>query len=486
MPRSIKFSRQHKPAPRPEKSPDEYRDGNRRRRRVALLTLCIVLAAAFAAARGAQLAERNSKLSSSASSAPLFGSSASDPGQLSTETAKFGHMSVIRIYFPGVPPSNAWTTGAAGMNKSAVVISFNASPSSVLSGADNPALKNFFDSAPKGHPIYYSYYPEPEQYIADGDFSLADYRAAWARIVWLADQAGNADLRSTLVLTNWDLDPASGRNWKDYLPPAGVISTMGWDAYPAGTVHDINPYAQSPAAFMGPEVAAAKSVGLPFGFAEFGLATETGRAAWLASVGKYLASVGALFGTYFDSTGWPHIYMTDSASVTAWRQVVAGSGDGALPPSPGPISSPSPTSAPPTAAPPTAAPPTSAPTPVPTAAPPTSAPTAAPPAPVPAGPSITKLMMVPETLVDNGTNHVRLSFDLSQAADVTICVLGSDGTVMRELAQPGLSAGWHSPWYYGHDSAGHLLPDGSYPVLIVASNSRGSATAEVMLTVTGR
>ncbi|MGA3155123.1 MAG: hypothetical protein ACLPN6_04890 [Streptosporangiaceae bacterium] len=418
-----------------------------------------MLAAALAAARGAQLAERNSNLSSSVSNGPLFGASASDPGLLSTETAKFGHLPVLRIYFPGLPPSNAWSTGAAGVNKSAVVISFNAPPSSILSGADNSALNNFFDKAPAGHPIYYSYYPEPEQYIADGDFSFADYTAAWARIVWLADQAHNADLKSTLILTNWDLDPQSGRNWKNYLPAAGVISTLGWDAYPAGTVHDISPYAQSPAAFMGPEVAAAKSVGLPFGFAEFGLATETGRAAWLVSVGKYLTSVGALFGTYFDSPGWPHIYMTDSASIAAWRQVVAGSGDGALPPAPAPVGSPSPTATP------------------------TAAPTAA---PVSAGPSITKLVLAPETLVDNGTNHVRLSFDLSQAADVTICVLSSDGAVMRELAEPGLTAGWHSPWYEGHDNAGHLLPDGSYPILIVAGNSHGSATAEAMLTVTGQ
>jgi hypothetical protein len=434
--------------------------------------------AALAATRAEQRAERDGKLSAAVSGAPLFGASASDPSQLSTETAKYGHMAAIRIYFPGLPPANAWTTGAAGINKSAVVISFNASPDSILSGADNSALSNFFDNAPKGHPIYYSYYPEPEQYIADGDFSLADYAAAWARVVWLANQADNPDLRSTLILTNWDLSPESGRNWKDYMPAAGVISTLGWDAYPAGTVHDINPYAQAPADFMGPEVAAAKSVGLPFGFAEFGLATETGRAAWLASVGKYLTSVGALFGTYFDSTGWPDIFMTDTASVTAWRQVVGGSGDGTSP-------APDPSSTAPSASP-TVSPTTPAPDPTSTA--PSASPTVSPTTPVslPTGPSITKLMMVPETLVNNGTNHVRLTFDLNEAADVTICVLSSDGTVMRVLAEPGLTAGWHSPWYQGHDDAGRLLPDGTYPILIVASNSQGSTTTETTLTVTGQ
>lgn len=477
-----KGSRRARPVRAHARSLDQYQDGNRRRRRVVVITLCIVLAGAVAVARVEQRAERDSHLSSVVSTAPLFGASASDPGLLSTETNKFGHMPVIRVYFPGLPPANAWTTGAAGVNKSAVIVSFNASPSSILSGADNSALNSFFDKAPKGLPIYYSYYPEPEQYIADGDFSVADYRAAWARVVWLANQADNPDLKSTMVLTNWDLAPASGRNWKDYMPAAGVISTLGWDAYPAGTVHDINPYAQAPADFMGPEVAAAKSVGLPFGFAEFGLATETGRAAWLASVAQYLTSVGALFGTYFDSPAWPHILMTDSSSVTAWRQVVAGSGTVTSPPTPAPgTTSPAPP-APPTSSPTT---PVSSPTP-PASSPTTPASSPTTPAAPSAGLSITKLMMVPETLVNNGTNHVRLSFDLSQAANVTICVLGSDGTVMRVLSEPGLTAGWHSPWYQGHDDSGKLLPAGTYPILIVASNSQGSSTAEATLTVTGQ
>ena len=205
-------------------------------------------------------------------------------------------------------------------------MSFNAAPSSVLSGADNATLSHFFDTAPSGHAIYYSYYPEPEQFIASGQFSAADYRAAWAHIVSLAAAAHNPYLHSTLVLTNWDLNPASGRNWKDYLPGGGVISTLGWDAYPAGTVQDRNPQPTPPAQFMGPAVAASRSVGLPFGFAEFALGTPTDRPAWLAEVANYLSSVGALFGTLFNSPGYPWTQLTDAASISAWRTVVAKSG----------------------------------------------------------------------------------------------------------------------------------------------------------------
>lgn len=273
---------------------------------------------------------------------------------------------------------------------------------------------------------------------------MSEYKAAWTRIVALAGRAGNPDLQSTLILTSYDLSPQSGRNWRDYLAGGGVISTLGWDAYPAGSVQDRNPQATPPADFMGPAVAASKSAGLPFGFAEFALATRNGRPGWLNDVGNYLASSGALFGTYFDSAGFAGMQLTDSPSISAWRSVVARSG-----------------------------------TSVPLAV--TKPPTLAVPS---AGPSITGLTVAPQTLVDNGAHHVRLNFDLSQAADVTICVLNSQGIVVRKLAAPRLSAGAHSSHYLGRDNAGHLLPNGRYPILIVASNSRGSGTAEVILTIT--
>jgi hypothetical protein len=137
-----------------------------------------------------------------------------------------------------MPDPAAWTTGAAALNHSAVVVSFRSPPARVLSGADDAALAHFFDTAPTGYPIYYSYYHEPEPLIEAGDFTLAQYKAAWAHIVAVAAKAHNPYLKSTLILMSWDLDPASGLNWKNYLPGGHVISTLGWDAYPAGTVHD--------------------------------------------------------------------------------------------------------------------------------------------------------------------------------------------------------------------------------------------------------
>jgi hypothetical protein len=85
-------------------------------------------------------------------------------------------------------------------NKSAVIVSFKAQPKTILSGQDDTALSHFFDTAPTGNPIYWSYYHEPEGNIADGEFTLADYKAAWAHVVSLASAAHNRDLHSTLIL----------------------------------------------------------------------------------------------------------------------------------------------------------------------------------------------------------------------------------------------------------------------------------------------
>lgn len=282
---------------------------------------------------------QGARLAPNGGAGPLFGASASDPALLARATSEFGHMPIIRVYYPGLPSADAWTAGAPGVNKSAVIVSFNALPNAILSGADDSALSHFFDSAPTGQPIYYSYLPEPENDIAAGRFTLAGFRSAWAHVTSLAGAAHNPDLRSTLILTNWDLSPQSGRNWKAYLPDGGVISTLGWDAYPAGTVHNKNPQPTPPSQFMGPEVAASKSVGLPFGFAEFGLGRVNGRPGWLNEVANYLASSGALFGTYFNSTAWPTIELTDAASIATWRSIVARSGLR----TPGPAPSPPPT-----------------------------------------------------------------------------------------------------------------------------------------------
>ena len=280
---------------------------------------------------------------------PLFGASASSRGWLARSTAEFGHLPIIRTSYTGLPATNVWTTGASGFNKSAVVVSFGARPSRVLSGADDAALSHFFNTAPTRHKIYYSYYREPEAHVLAHQFTAAQYKAAWAHIVKLANKAHNPDLKATLILRARDLKPHSGLNWKDYLPGGRIISTLAWDAYPAGTWSNDHPQLTPPSQFMGPAVAASKSVGLPFGFAAFALGTANGRPRWLKEVANYLMSSGALFGLLFNSPRYPTMELTDSASIAAWRSVVARSGtDDPLPLGPDPTTTPTPSPTTPT------------------------------------------------------------------------------------------------------------------------------------------
>jgi hypothetical protein len=136
---------------------------------------------------------------------------------------------------------------------------------------------------------------------------------------------------------SWDLEKASGRNWKSYLPGGRIISTLGWDAYPVGSATNVNPQPTPPAVFMGPCIAASNSVGLPYGFAEFGLSTATGRPAWMTEVGNYLLSSGALFATVFNGAPqYPTLQLTDKASQEVWKGFVAKSTQAQSDPDPAP------------------------------------------------------------------------------------------------------------------------------------------------------
>ena len=90
-------------------------------------------------------------------------------------------MPIIRVFYPGLPSPNAWTTGCACDQQVSGRREFQCAAGRHLSGADDAVLSHFFDTAPTGHPIYYSYYHEPEPHIAEGQFTLSAYKAAWAQ-----------------------------------------------------------------------------------------------------------------------------------------------------------------------------------------------------------------------------------------------------------------------------------------------------------------
>jgi parallel beta-helix repeat protein len=336
--------------------------------RFAQLTVVVAIAVGLALVFG--LSGQNKNLTLAASSdngGPLFGTTANTLTALAQNTREFGHQAMVRTRYLGLPPANVWTSGPDGTNDSAAIVSFNVLPSKILSGADNAALTRFFDNAPRNRTIYYSYYAEPEALITAHRFTMAQYQAAWKLIAAKAKAAHNPDLKSTLILRASDLASGSGINWKSYLPAGSIISVLSWDAYPAGTLPTRNPQATAPAQFLGPAVAAAKSVHLPYGIAGFALATATGRARWLEEVANYLMTNKALFGVLAPAVA-KTTELNDKASVAAWTAVVARSGTDDLftfgqspPPTPQPTPSSSTTTpAPQQSSPPTTTPPSSA------------------------------------------------------------------------------------------------------------------------------
>ena len=289
----------------------------------------------------------------------MFGSSVSG-GDLALKTREFGHMPIVRTSYSGLPAANAWTTSPGARNKSAVIVSFAAPPSTVLAGTDDAVLTRFFDTAPSGHRIYYAYYSEPEGNVSRHQFTTSLYRRAWLHIAALARKARNRQLTPTLILRASDLSAHSGVNWRSYLPDRHVIRTIAWDAYPAGTLSGHDPRLTPPGTFMGPAIAAAKSAGMQFGFAGFALATAKGRPAWLKTVANYLKNSGALFGLLTSRTSVPATELTDRPSIKAWHSVVSGSVAVQGPTSPAPLPSAPPTPAPSSPAPSAPAPSSSA------------------------------------------------------------------------------------------------------------------------------
>jgi hypothetical protein len=238
---------------------------------------------------------------------------------------EFGSLPVDRVYYPGLP--QPWP-GIAGYGGTAVSVSFKAAPKDVLAGAYDAMLTSWFETAPRDRDVYWTYYHEPEDNIAAGEFTAADYRAAWQRISALENRAQNPRLHATLILMCYSLSAYSGRHFTDYYPGAASIDVLGWDCYNQGWGKGLY---YSPASMFAAVLAESTATGKPYAVTEFGSqvvagdTTGAGRAAWLRASGSYLAQQHALFVTYFDSPHSNDYRLLDIPSLQAWTAVIASS-----------------------------------------------------------------------------------------------------------------------------------------------------------------
>jgi hypothetical protein len=296
--------------------------------RIPALVLSVLLAVTIGSAADASQPDSQSTTmtASAPASDPMYGNTVyPSSGEnyheayLREKQAYGGSLDAVRMFFRGLPQS--WSSIIAKVGHTPVVVSFKSDPAAVVAGRYDAQLRQWFAEAPTGRPTFWSYWHEPE----DDSVSPAAYRAAWRHIARLADRAGNAELRSTMILMCWTLSPKSGRDWHNYYPGNDVIDVMAFDCYNTGRRNGVY---KDPSAILAPVVAAAQSAGKPWAIAEFGSNVvetdggEQGRATWIRQFADYVRDHGGVFATYFDSLAGFDYRLHDATSRNAWRDVV--------------------------------------------------------------------------------------------------------------------------------------------------------------------
>ena len=236
---------------------------------------------------------------------------------------RYGPVSVIRYYDPNLPAP--WPKLRATVGDRSVAVSFKSPPSQVLSGVDDERLRSWFAAAPRDRITWWTYLPEPESDVEQGDYTASEFREAWRHVDRLATEAHNDRLRSTLTLMCYTLQPASNRNWRDFYPGGAYVDVMGWDCYNFAYRRG---YA-TPEQVFGPALSVSDGVRKPWAIPETGslLApgdSGAGRARWIADLTAYAKTNGAQFITFFDAKRLSDYRLLDTASQQALKNAVTG------------------------------------------------------------------------------------------------------------------------------------------------------------------
>jgi hypothetical protein len=223
---------------------------------------------------------------------------------------------LVRYFYSGLP-SGAWPT----MGEAATVVSFKVpSVPGFAAGNDDAALSKYLAGIPSdGRPHYITVWHEPEDDVAAGRFTAAQYRAAVLHLQQLATaQAGTGKrIKVGQVLMGWTVRPQSGRNVNDYLVPG--LDFIGWDIYPHLTEADIRTEYQ-------PAADTCESQGVPKCFLTETAphsslnATQAQKATWVTLSTGIAAELGFDGYMYFDSTVGGDFRLT---APVAWDAIAA-------------------------------------------------------------------------------------------------------------------------------------------------------------------
>ena len=184
-----------------------------------------------------------------------------------SETRYGGPLGVIRL-FDGNAPDD-WSVMGPKLAGHAAIVSFRIPPKEVLAGTHDAALRKWFRDAPTRNVTWFSYLHEPEDNIKRGEFTRDDFIAAYRHITLLSREAAptNANLRPTLIMMCYTVNPKSERDWRDYFAGPAFVDVIGWDCYNHGA--GAEGYG-TPQQLLGRAVEATRTAGVDFGVAELG------------------------------------------------------------------------------------------------------------------------------------------------------------------------------------------------------------------------
>lgn len=240
------------------------------------------------------------------SSAPQLGAETSRAAMLRVEKA-LGKLGVVRNFEPGSAQPK-WPADLEPLAGRSVAYSFKAGgPAGVIAGTTDAPFRTFcrdaitYLNANPAAKVWWCFYHEPEDNMASGAFTSAQYKSAWARLINIQKtEFPHPRFKSVLILMKFTLEAGSGRTFTNYYPPA--VDCLGWDGYAFVA-------ATQPAGIIDPILAISAQYGKPWALAETGVnkLTHSGTAltSKLTALSTYIGtrSSDPEFVTYFDSPG---------------------------------------------------------------------------------------------------------------------------------------------------------------------------------------
>ncbi len=256
-----------------------------------------------------------------------------------TLSSAFGGMKAVREYDngSGVTPFLKTYQAQDVAHGVASSFSFKYQPSEVIAGQHDADLKSFFQGIQDNHPVYYTYWHEPDDELyKTHSFTPTDYRNAWAHIRKIADGVKatrpNLKIFATLIIMEYSMTPkvAPSRplTGPDGMYPGDdVIDVFGVDAYNSGADQGqvVNVSDQ-----FGRVIDFAQLHKKPWAIGEIGscpvVGNPQGRATYLSNALSYWKSrqYTPVFVTYFN-VDWPacdYRMENDPAATKVWHDAM--------------------------------------------------------------------------------------------------------------------------------------------------------------------